>query len=161
MVFELGYPGGDMYRTILTTVAATALFLVGCGDDDATDAGGDDPTIGEVNDRGTETIEDGSVVVELVDFAFEPTFLEGGEDTVTVSLENTGTVAHTFTIDALEVDEVLDPGQQAEIDVELTEADEPVVFICRFHDGQGMRGAFGQDAADEARGGGGDGPYGY
>ena len=75
-------------------------------------------------------------------------------------------VSGTATVTLDGTDHQVGPGQAVDIATGMAhrcahQGDEPVVFICRFHDGQGMRGAFGQDAADEARGGGGDGPYGY
>lgn len=97
---------------------------------------------GPVNDQGTAAITGSSVPVDMSDFAFDPTFLTNATGTVTVQLENTGGVAHTFTIESRGIDEVLEPGQQAEVAVELTTGEDPTVFICRFHVAQGMKGAF-------------------
>lgn len=96
------------------------------------------------NDHGTETFttESFDVEVELDNFYFEPTFIKApGGATATLELHNEGTATHTFTIDALDVDEELAPDATKEIEVELG-ADTRYEYYCRFHADQGMRGAF-------------------
>jgi len=62
-----------------------------------------------------------------------------------VSLKNEGNTQHTFTIDALGVDQTLDPDQKATVTVTLP-ASGATNFYCRFHGptatNQGMQGAF-------------------
>ena len=94
------------------------------------------------NDHGTRAVEDsGKTEVELDDFYFEPTELEGkpGEK-VTLELKNEGQVEHTFTIDALGVDKDIQPGDEAEVAVTIPKSG-MVSFYCRFHKGSGMAGA--------------------
>lgn len=97
---------------------------------------------GTVNDRGTATLEGDQLEMELDNFYFEPTFVEApGGSTVSVELTNEGEAAHTFTIDSLNIDQELQPGESRTVEVELPEEGQ-LVFYCRFHDGQGMKGAF-------------------
>ena len=98
----------------------------------------------EYNDEGTETFEDTTfeVEVELDDFYFKPTFIKSpGGATATLKLHNEGEATHTFTVDALDVDEELEAGATKEIEVEIG-TETRYEFYCRFHQGQGMRGAF-------------------
>lgn len=111
-----------------------------------------------------------SLEMEQDDFSFEPTFVKATAGArVTVELHNEGDAQHTFTIDGLEVDEVVDAGDTAEVAVMLPE-EGPVRFTCRFHEAQGMQGAFYfEGGADDARNGAtgeddgrdADGGYGY
>jgi plastocyanin len=64
---------------------------------------------------------------------------EAGQ-TITLEAFNEGDEAHTFTSDELGVDEELGPGAEATIEITFPESGR-VVFACRFHAGQGMRGA--------------------
>lgn len=98
----------------------------------------------EINDHGTETFteKDFGVAMELDNFYFEPTYVKSpGGGTATVELHNEGDVQHTFTIDELEVDEELAPGERKTITVEIG-TETRYEFYCRFHAPQGMRGAF-------------------
>lgn len=135
---------------------ALALVASACGQDEAPPAGGQDeaPPAGEqeggtvqiagqdANDHGTEDVVGMSELeLELDDFYFEPTILQGeAGQTVTFSLFNEGDAPHTFTIEDQDIDEVLDPGQE-DVTVEVTFPDSgEVLFICRFHEAQGMVG---------------------
>jgi plastocyanin len=46
---------------------------------------------------------------------------------------NDGGLPHTFTIDGTDVDEVLDPGEDATVEVPALEASAEHEFHCRFH----------------------------
>jgi plastocyanin len=96
---------------------------------------------GTVNDKGTAEVGD-EVELEMDDYYFEPTFLKAAPGaTVHVELENEGDDGHTFTIDALGIDQEVAPGESATVDVTLPQ-EGAVRFYCRFHGGQGMQGAF-------------------
>lgn len=125
---------------------------------------------GSVNDHGTEEIGGGSAEVELEldDFYFGPTYLRAEPGaTVTFVLENEGDAPHTFTIDTLDVDTEVAPGEATEVEVTLPDRD-ATLFYCRFHQDQGMQGAVyfeeGDQVAARGEAGGGDepaaGPYG-
>ncbi len=97
---------------------------------------------GDVNDKGTATIKGGKVEVEADNFYFKKTFLKGkAGSTVSVKVKNEGSVAHTFTIDAQNIDKELQPGDSATIKVKIPKNGKPANFYCRFHVGSGMQGA--------------------
>jgi plastocyanin len=98
----------------------------------------------QYNDEGTETFTEQhfDVELELDNFYFEPTFIKSpGDATAMITLKNEGDVAHTFTADELDIDEELQPGASKEIEVAIG-TETRYEFYCRFHQGQGMRGAF-------------------
>jgi plastocyanin len=143
-------------RRLLIVMAGIAVLAVSCGDDDDIDGQGtatpsssgeassSAPVAleGEVNDEGTEEISGDEVVMELDDYYFGPTFLEAAPGaTVHVELENESDDTHTFTIDALGLDQEVAPGESATVDVTLPD-EGATRFYCRFHHDQGMQGAF-------------------
>jgi plastocyanin len=162
----------------MVIVAAGLLVLAACGNDDGSDvresgsasgsesgsgsgsASGSESTetppvslTGELNDHGTGQVENDEIEVELDDFYFGPTFIQGTPgETVTVDLTNEGDAAHTFTSDALGADEELAPGDSSTVSVTLPEQG-AVEFHCRFHENQGMKGAFFFNPGDQVTGG--------
>ena len=112
-------------------LVAAALVAAACGDDEE-----------ETTPQNTSTASPGgtAVSVEADDFDFDPRELQ--TDTgqpLTVKIENSGKATHTFTIDDLNIDETLSPGQEAT--VTITPAREGTLeFYCRFHKSQGMVG---------------------
>jgi plastocyanin len=93
--------------------------------------------------HGTKDVsgETGKVEVELDDDYFEPTILEGEPgQTVTLELMNEGNNAHTLTISDQGVDQEVQPGDEAEVDVTFPESGQ-LAFVCRFHESNGMVGA--------------------
>ena len=114
---------------------------------------------GKVTNKGTATVKNGKVTVEADDFYFKSTFLKAKPGTtVTVSLKNEGKTQHTFTIDALGIDQTLNAGQKATVAVALP-ASGATNFYCRFHGpqgtNQGMQGAFFSKNGDTVSTGGG------
>lgn len=96
----------------------------------------------EASNHGTEDVAGASdIELELDDFYFEPTVLEGqAGQALTVDLFNEGDAPHTFTIDSLGVDQTLQPGDEG-VTAEVTFPDSgALLFYCRFHAGGGMRG---------------------
>lgn len=113
---------------------------------------------GNVTNKGTATVKKGKVTVEADDFYFKSTFLKAKPGTtVTVSLKNEGKTQHTFTVDALGVDQTLNPDQKATVTVTLP-ASGATNFYCRFHGphatNQGMQGAFFSKNGDTVTAGG-------
>jgi plastocyanin len=98
---------------------------------------------GTVNDHGSKDLGTATETeIELDDFYFGPTYVRARPGTtLTIELENEGDAPHTFTIDGLGVDQTVQPGAKAEATVTLP-ASGAVRFYCRFHQGQGMQGAF-------------------
>jgi plastocyanin len=58
-----------------------------------------------------------------------------------VTVDNTGAVDHTFTVDAQGVDEELAPGDSIDVDVKIPKNGKAAIFYCRFHKASGMQGA--------------------
>lgn len=70
-------------------------------------------------------------------FVFTPSTVsiaQGGKLTV----NNAGTVPHTFTIQSNDINEVMQPGQSAKITISLAPGTYP--FVCTFHQSNGMTG---------------------
>jgi plastocyanin len=109
-----------------------------------------------VNDHGTKSVS-GKTEVELDDFYFKPTVLQGkpGEK-VTLELKNEGKVEHTFTIDSQNIDQDLQPGDTAEVTVSIPKSG-VVSFYCKFHKSSGMAGALAVAGSGGMTGGGGTG----
>ena len=145
-------------RRGVVIVAACLLLLAaaGCGsssssssggttaEESSGEGGGGQKTIAGVkaNDHGAKAVEDnGKTEVELDDYYFEPTVLEGkpGEK-ITLELKNEGQTEHSFTIDSQGVDQDIQPGDEAEVDVTIPKSG-VVSFYCKFHKSSGMAGA--------------------
>jgi plastocyanin len=113
------------------------------GQGEAEGAGGSITIAGQkATDHGSEDVAGQSdVEVEVDDFYFGPTVLEGEPgQTLTVTLFNEGDASHTFTIDELNVDEELQPGDE-DVTADVTFPDSgALVFYCRFHESGGMLG---------------------
>jgi plastocyanin len=150
-------------------VAGCVLLLAaaGCGSSSSSSSGGTtteesggggggQKTIAGVkaNDHGTKAVEDnGKTEVELDDFYFEPTVLEGKPgQKVTLELKNEGETEHTFTIDSQNVDQDLGPGEEAEVDVTIPKSG-VVSFYCKFHKSSGMAGALAVTGQEGGTGG--------
>ncbi len=149
-------------------VAGCVLLLAaaGCGSSSSSSSagttteesggGGAQKTIAGVkaNDHGTKAVEDsGKTEVELDDFYFKPTVLEGKPgQKVTLELKNEGETEHTFTIDSQSVDQDLGPGEEAEVDVTIPKSG-VVSFYCKFHKSSGMAGALAVTGQEGGTGG--------
>jgi plastocyanin len=140
---ELSAEVGEIMRKLvaLTAAAVVATALVGgpALADVPTKAKPPVTLQGKVNNKSTATVKKGKISVEADDFYFKPTFL------------------HTFTIDALGVDQTLNPDQKATVTVTLP-ASGATNFYCRFHGptgtNQGMQGAFFSKKGDTVTTGG-------
>jgi plastocyanin len=143
-----------MTRGVVIVAACALLFVAaGCGSSSSTSGGGTTTEESggggqraiagvKANDHGTKPVEDnGKTEVEMDDFYFEPTVLEGkAGQKVTLELKNEGKTEHSFTIDSQNVDQELGPGEEAEVDVTIPKSG-VVSFYCRFHKSSGMAGA--------------------
>lgn len=139
-------------KKLAVVVAVLALAVVGCAqDEDPAVEGEPSPRAtqtasveAKVNEHGTKTFttQEFELDLELDNFYFSPTYIKApGSSVATLALHNEGSAQHTFTIDVLEYDEVLDPDARQTIEVKLG-AETRYEFYCRFHGDQGMRGAF-------------------
>lgn len=110
---------------------------------------------GSTNAPKTSTAGAGSsnqVQLDASDYQFSPAQLQAAAGTtLTVKLTNSGKAAHTFTIRELNVDAVVQPGQ--EMDVQVTPPSAGTLqFICRFHQARGMVGTLTVTAAGGSAG---------
>lgn len=128
-------------RRILATLAILVLVLTGCGDDE--ESTGNAPPVslpGQVNNHGTATAEN-NMEIEADDVYFGPTFIEAkAGQRFSVELHNEGSSRHTFTSSELGVDVELAPGDRRTLSL-TAPATGLSDFHCRFHEGQGMKGA--------------------
>jgi plastocyanin len=137
-------------RGVLGSAAALVLVLAvaACGGYGSSDDNGDEggsTTIGGMTAElhGTKDVshETGKVEIEMYDDYFEPTILKGAPaQTVTLELKNEGENPHTLTISDQNVDQEVQPGDEAEADVTFPQSGE-LTFVCRFHESKGMVGA--------------------
>lgn len=112
---------------------------------------------GTTNDHGTKAVSGNEISVDLNDFFFDPTFIQGQPgQTLTIHLKNAGTMTHTFTSAALGVDKTLQKGETADVQVTLPQSG-ATEYHCRFHQSSGMQGAVFFHAGDALSGGSGAG----
>jgi plastocyanin len=82
----------------------------------------------------------GKVEVEMDDYYFEPKVIKGEPgDTVTLELKNEGSAEHNFELESQGIDQDVEAGGEAEVDVTIPESGS-VEFYCKFHESQGMEG---------------------
>jgi plastocyanin len=136
----------------LAGLAALALGLASCGDDDS-DSGEEAAETIEVdgetgNYEGTEEVASGSIEFEEDDYYFEPTVLTGDPgQKVTLEITNEGDEEHNLTIEDQDVDEDTAPGDTASVDVEIP-GQGVIQFFCEYHTSQDMRGALAVTGAE-------------
>lgn len=105
------------------------------------------PMDGAVVHKGTQddTAQGATVAttVQMGDDWFSPTFIKVSPGaTLTVTVQETGDVAHTFTIDGQSVDVALSrKGSVKTVTVTGPVDGHPVVFYCKYHRSSGMQGA--------------------
>ena len=133
-----------MRRTIWIVALVIALVMLGaCADDPEPTAEGsgtetteEDPATEE--DSTSEEAEGdsgggGDLTVTARDFSFDPNQVEVPSGKVTLTFANDGEVPHTFTSDALGVDERAAPGQSVEISFDAPDGE--AEFHCAIHPG--------------------------
>ena len=98
---------------------------------------------GKVSNHGTRTVQSGATTrVLLQDTSYNPTFIVGPPDgRITLTLQDQGFHAHTFTAPDLNLDLTLAPNTSQTVTVTLPRSG-VVSFYCRFHVDKGMQGAF-------------------
>ena len=136
----------------------------------ATACGGSDEekTTTQGTTQGTTS---GAVSLEQDDFYFQPTTLEGeAGKPLQVALKNEGQASHTFTIDSLNIDQTVKPGETMTVSV-TPKAGGDLPFYCRFHkasngmqgtitvSGGGSSGGATSPSATKSTSGGGAGGY--
>lgn len=97
---------------------------------------------GQVTDHGTGPVSGNTVGLTAGDFYFESTCLtasSGGK--VSVSVTNSGTALHNFSVTSLGIDEDVAAGESITVDVTLPSTG-TLPFQCKYHVASGMVGAF-------------------
>jgi plastocyanin len=124
---------------------ASIVLVASCGGGDDESSEGGTTTVGDVsaNDHGAKDVSgESKVEVELDDDYFEPTVLEGTPgQRITLELKNEGGSEHNLTIGELMIDQDVEPGDEAEVEVTFPDSG-TLTFFCKYHRGQGMAGAF-------------------
>jgi plastocyanin len=138
-----------LLRGVLAAAAVVVFVLAvaacgGSNGDESDEEGGSTTIAGMTAElHGTKDVsgETGKVEIEMYDEYFEPTILKGKPgQTVTLELKNEGNTTHTLTISDQGVDQEVQPGDEAEVDVTFPQSGE-LAFVCRFHQSNGMVGA--------------------
>lgn len=116
-------------RLLATLVAALALVL------GAAACGGGGSSSGGSGESGS-----GKTELELDDNYFQPKTISGAPGSkVTLELKNEGSVEHNLTIDDQSVDQDVEPGDEAEVDITIPQSGS-VQFYCKYHKASGMTG---------------------
>ena len=110
------------WMSLLGSLFALTLLAAACGGDNT-------PPAGNGGSPSESASSGGGADLTIVDFAFSPTDLSV-TDGQTISINNTGDVAHTFTTDDGVIDQTISPGET--VDVTLTGVSSGG-FHCRFH----------------------------
>jgi plastocyanin len=139
---------------LVALVSVLALAAVACGGKKAaTGGGGNTVSIAgqDANDHGAKDVSGmSSLELELDDFYFNPTVLEGtAGQTLTLEAKSEGKQTHTFTIAGANVDQEFAPDSSHSIEVTFPDSG-ILVFECTFHAGRGMRGALSVGPLSEA-----------
>ena len=119
----------------LTVLLGLGAILVACGGGEDKEEGGEKPAATQPAAAGETRFE-----VEQDDFYFDPEELKVKAGVpVGIELKNEGKASHTFTIDELGVDQVVQADESATVKF-TPDQDGTLTFYCRFHRGQGMEG---------------------
>jgi plastocyanin len=127
-------------RSWMIVAALSAVFFVATACSSSSSSG--TSAVGSSSSSEAPANVEGKSTFELsaVNFFFSPSTLEGsaGQD-LAITIKNEGTTQHTFTIDSLNIDVAIDPGQSQQVDVTFPQTG-TVQFYCRFHQTNGMIG---------------------
>jgi plastocyanin len=95
-----------------------------------------------VQDHGTTALSGTSVEIDAGDFFFGSTCVTASSPgTITVMVTNTGTALHNFSVADQEIDQDVAVGEAISVTVELPSSGS-LPFLCKYHSGAGMQGAF-------------------
>jgi len=94
----------------------------------------------KANDHGTKTVSGDDIKVELDDFYFEPTTIQGTPGSkVKLELDNEGSTIHNFTLSDQSIDQDVDAGEDAAVTVTIPQSGS-IQFFCKYHKSLGMVG---------------------
>jgi plastocyanin len=95
---------------------------------------------GPLQDHGFEAVQNGTLALDAGDTFFAPTCVRG-TGTVTLTVRNTGSALHNFSVTSLKIDKDVPVGQTITLTLQLP-ASGTVAFFCKYHVSAGMQGAF-------------------
>ena len=132
-------------RAMLLTILAAGLVLVAaaCGGYGGSKSSSSSTASGGgANQHGTKDVSGmSSIAVEQDDFNFNPAVLQGtAGQKITVELKNAGKVEHNFSIPSENVDQSVQPGKTATVQVTFPKSGS-LQFFCKFHKSMGMTGS--------------------
>jgi len=107
-------------RWLIAVVASAGLLTAAC-------SGGND---GSTAPTSGGAVVPGTAKIGIADLAFEPSTLTVASGETTITVTNSDTVTHTFTLDDGGVDETIDPGQSVDVTVDITAT---AGFHCSIH----------------------------
>jgi plastocyanin len=127
-------------------ISVAVLVAAGCGGGDggSSSEGGSTTVAGlEANDHGTMDVSGkDEAKLELDDDYFEPTVLKGTPgQKLKLELENEGQREHNLTSTDMSIDQDVEPGESAEVNITFPDSG-TVSFFCKYHKSSGMAGAF-------------------
>jgi len=109
---------------------------------ESSDEGGGTITINgdKANDHGTKTVSGDSIKVELDDFYFEPTTIQGTPGSkVKLELDNEGSTIHNLTVSDQGIDQDVNAGEDKDVTVTIPQSGS-IQFFCKYHKSLGMVG---------------------
>jgi plastocyanin len=129
---------------LLSVLVLAAAACGGDGNGGGESEGGKKMIAGvEANDHGEKDVsgQTGKVEIELDDDYFEPTVLKGTPgQKVTLELKNEGNAEHNISIADQNIDQDVEPADEAEVEVTFPQSGE-LSFVCKYHESAGMAGA--------------------
>ena len=109
-------------RWMVAVVASLSLVAAAC-------SSGNDSSTPPASSAGGGVVPT-TAAIGIADLAFEPSTLTVASGTTTITVTNSDSVTHTFTLDDGSVDETIDPGQSVDVTVDLTAS---TGFHCKIH----------------------------
>lgn len=148
-----------MSRLVPAAILVIVLALAGCGGSKVNDQQGTQVSTSakqaspgpsnpkavagkKLNEQGTVDVTERTALgVQLGDFFFRPTILEGiAGQRISLQLRNTGKVKHNLSIPSQKIDKDVAPGKTYALTVTFPRSGS-LVFLCKYHAAQNMRGA--------------------
>jgi plastocyanin len=122
--------GEQMWKSTIRAALLVASTAAACSSDDTQSNGaGESQAAG--GEQGCESPVE-TAKITIADLAFHPDCFELPPGTSTLAVQNTDDVDHTFTMDEVELNEGIDPGETAAVDVSAIN-DGVWPFHCSIH----------------------------
>jgi plastocyanin len=124
--------------TLALLLTALAVGAAACGG--GSNGGGSSYGSGGSGSDTTSASGSGKTELELDDNYFKPATVKGAPgDSITLELKNEGMVEHNFSLSDQGIDQDVEPGEEAEVDVTIPQSGS-VSFFCKYHKSEGMTG---------------------